>query len=177
MDPDQEAVLSGSSLSFISSACFGHITLPTCFICLWRGSELGGRRLAPSRPGVTPAATHSSHLKKKYTFEPQHGKTNKMICAPSEDSDQSGHSLCAQRKGKDPRFLHADNEDADQTGWMPRLIRVFARRTSFVCFCCVMAYFSFVFTRTEIINRDYKFHSRADFQNNVYCNDYTKHSD
>ena len=24
-------------------------------------------------------------------FEPQHGKTNKMTCAPSEDSDQAGH--------------------------------------------------------------------------------------
>ena len=26
-------------------------------------------------------------------------------------------------------FLHADSKDFDQTGWMPRLIRVFARRT------------------------------------------------
>ena len=26
------------------------------------------------------------------TFEPPHDKTNKMICAPSEDSDQPGHS-------------------------------------------------------------------------------------
>ena len=25
------------------------------------------------------------------TFEPQHDKTNKMTCAPSEDSDQPGH--------------------------------------------------------------------------------------
>ena len=25
-------------------------------------------------------------------FEPQHDKTNKMTCAPSEDSDQPGHS-------------------------------------------------------------------------------------
>ena len=25
------------------------------------------------------------------TYEPQHYKTNKMTCAPSEDSDQSGH--------------------------------------------------------------------------------------
>ena len=30
---------------------------------------------------------------------------------------------------KDPSFLHADSEDSDQTGWMPRLIRVFAGRT------------------------------------------------
>ena len=25
------------------------------------------------------------------TYEPQHYKTNKMTCAPSEDSDQPGH--------------------------------------------------------------------------------------
>ena len=27
---------------------------------------------------------------------------------------------------KDPSFLHADSKDSDQTGWMPRLIWVFA---------------------------------------------------
>ena len=27
----------------------------------------------------------------KFTFDPQHDKTNKMICAPSDDSDQPGH--------------------------------------------------------------------------------------
>ena len=26
-------------------------------------------------------------------------------------------------------FLHADSKDSDQTGWIPRLIRVFAGRT------------------------------------------------
>ena len=43
-------------------------------------------------------------------IELHHDKTNKMACAPSEDSDQ------------DPSFLHADREDSDQTGRMPRLI-------------------------------------------------------
>ena len=37
--------------------------------------------------------------------------------------------LCAQWVAKDPRFLHADSEDSDQTGWMHRLIWVFAGRT------------------------------------------------
>ena len=41
----------------------------------------------------------------------------------------SESSLCAQWVAKDPSFLHADSEDSDQTGWMPRLIRVFAGRT------------------------------------------------
>ena len=54
--------------------------------------------------------------------EPPHDKTNKMICAPSEDSDQPGHlpslsesSLCAQWVSKDPRFLHADSEDSESS--------------------------------------------------------------
>ena len=57
-------------------------------------------------------------------------------CAPSKDrsawasaqSDQS--SLCTQLVAKDPSFLHADSEDSDQTGRMPRLIWVFAGRTT-----------------------------------------------
>ena len=49
----------------------------------------------------------------KELFEPAHDKTNKMACAPSEDSDQPGHppSLIA----KDPSFLHAECEDSNQT--------------------------------------------------------------
>ena len=39
-------------------------------------------------------------------------------------------SLCAQWVAKDPSCLHADSEDTDQTGWMPRLIWVFAGRTA-----------------------------------------------
>ena len=51
-------------------------------------------------------------------FEPAHDKTNKMACAPSEDSDQPGHLGIA----KDPRCCHEDSEDSDQTGRMPRPI-------------------------------------------------------
>ena len=68
--------------------------------------------------------------------EPQHDKPNKMICVPSEDSDQPGHQpslirvfTCAQWEAKDPRLLQEDSEDYDQTGQMPRLIQVFAGRT------------------------------------------------
>ena len=74
--------------------------------------------------------------------EPPRDKTNKMICAPSEDSDQPGHPpslikswLYAQWIAKDLSFFHANNEDSDQSGQMPRLIWVFARRTyHFGCF-------------------------------------------
>ena len=44
--------------------------------------------------------------------------------APSDES-----SLCAQKVANDPSFFHADSEDF-QTGRMPRMIWVFAGRTS-----------------------------------------------
>ena len=45
----------------------------------------------------------------------------------SAPTDQS--SLCIQWVAKDPWFLHADSKDFDQTGWISRLIWVFAGRT------------------------------------------------
>ena len=63
------------------------------------------------------------------TFGPQHDKSNKMKCAPSEDSDQPGHSPSLIRVfavshwvAKEPWFLHADSEDSDQTGWIPNVM-------------------------------------------------------
>ena len=38
-------------------------------------------------------------------------------------------SLCTKWVAKGPVLLQADSEDSDQTGWMPRLIWVFAGRT------------------------------------------------
>ena len=89
-------------------------------------------------------------------YEPPHDKTNKMTCAPSEDSDQPGHqpslislginpvwsesSLYDQNVAKDLSFLHADSENSDQTGRMLRLIWVFAGRTSFWWFCHAQAH-------------------------------------
>ena len=56
-------------------------------------------------------------------------------------SAQSDHSsLCAQWVAKDPSFLHADIEDSDHTGWMPKLIWVFAGHTSFCWFYHVAAH-------------------------------------
>ena len=66
------------------------------------------------------------------SFEPPHDKTNTMICAPSDDSDQPGQLPSLIRvfavgsMGKDPSFPHVDSEDSDQTGQMPRLILFFA---------------------------------------------------
>ena len=70
---------------------------------------------------------------KDLIFEPEHDKTNKMACAPSEDLDQprqppsliSAFAVVAN----DPKFLHADSEVSDQTRRIRRLIWVFGGRT------------------------------------------------
>ena len=69
--------------------------------------------------------TYMSHLMTKPT---------KWLCAQwrlrsALASAQSESSLCAQWVAKEPNFLHVDSEDSDQSGWMPRLIWVFAGRT------------------------------------------------
>ena len=60
-------------------------------------------------------------------------KTNKMTCAPSEDSDQPVHPPSLIRvfavRMKKACVHWAHTEDSDQTGRMPRLIWVFAGRT------------------------------------------------
>ena len=49
------------------------------------------------------------------------------IIEPSHDKTSLIRDFaCAQWVAKDPSFLHADSEDSDQTGWMTRLIWVFA---------------------------------------------------
>ena len=73
---------------------------------------------------------------KKTTFEPPHDKTDKMACAPSEDSDQPGHPpspirVFAVRMKKAWVLSYPLNASkvSYQTGRMPRLIWVFAGRT------------------------------------------------
>ena len=71
-----------------------------------------------------------------YIIELPHYKTNKIACAPSEDSDQPGHppslirvfAVCMKKYGI-LRSHWAHSEDSDQTGQMPRLIWVYAGRT------------------------------------------------
>ena len=61
--------------------------------------------------------------------ETQHDKTHKMTCAPSEDSDQTGHlprlispryALC--RLLRTQAFFMRTVKTLDQSGRMPRLI-------------------------------------------------------
>ena len=70
------------------------------------------------------------------TFEPPHNKTNKMTCAPSEDTDQPRHppslirSLLSAWGSIGSLATHwAHSEDSDQTARMPRQIWVFAGHT------------------------------------------------
>ena len=69
-------------------------------------------------------------------FEPHHDKTNKMACAPSEDSDQPGHPpsliigfAVRMEVAWTLSYTVSASKDSDQTGRMPRLIWVFAGRT------------------------------------------------
>ena len=83
-------------------------------------------------------------------YELQHDRTNKMACAPSEDSDQPGHPPSRIRvfpvrmkKAWALSYPLSASEDSDQTGRMPRLIRVFAGRTChFVGFVMRRLFFS-----------------------------------
>ena len=57
-------------------------------------------------------------------MERQHYKTNKMTCAPTEDS-----AFSVSMRTELP-IEHTTK--TYQTGWMPRLIRVFAGRTGYL---------------------------------------------
>ena len=70
------------------------------------------------------------------SFEPRHDKTNKMAVRPAKTQISLGIrpvwsecSLFAWRKLGSLATHWAHSEDSDQTGWMPRLISVFAGRT------------------------------------------------
>ena len=72
----------------------------------------------------------------KRQYEPQYDKTTKTTCASSEDTDQPRQPFSRIRLFavgmKKPRVLRyrysAQPIGSDQTGWMPRLIWVFAGR-------------------------------------------------
>ena len=89
---------------------------------------------------------HWIHFHVQWT-EPVHDKTNKMICAPSEDSDQSGHLPSLRYPSEeelDPYLLK--KQKTDQTGQMHRLIWVFAGHTDhFVGFVMLWLNYSYLF--------------------------------
>ena len=70
----------------------------------------------------------------KLWFEPRHDKTNKMTCAASEGSEQSGHSpslisLRCPQEVVGPWLSLEHTAKTDQTGRMLRLIWVFSGHT------------------------------------------------
>ena len=84
---------------------------------------------------MAPQILYRAKSRKVYLYqqhpsnEPQHDKTNKMMCAPSKDSDQPGHPLSAWKNHGTLATHWVHSEDSDQTGWTPRLIWAFAGRT------------------------------------------------
>ena len=78
-----------------------------------------------------------------------------MICAPSEDPDQTGHPSSLTKvfavrsvgSYKDPRFLHADSDDWDQTALAYLSIRWVNR--SFCWICHAAAHSSFTMARVQ----------------------------
>ena len=97
-------------------------------------------------PDRTKLAWKSSYLTKtikgsaachhKKLWEPPHDKTNKMACAPSEDSDQPGHPpslirvfAVRMKKAWVLSYPLGASKDSYQTGRMPSLIWVSAGRT------------------------------------------------
>ena len=85
---------------------------------------------------------HACNCKKNKLNEPQHDKTSKMTCVPGEDSDQTGQPClinlrCPHEETGSIATHWVHSEDSDQTGWMPRLIWVFAGRT---CHLLVLSY-------------------------------------
>ena len=83
-------------------------------------------------------AVQEKHILHLLPFKPKHDKTNKMTCAPSENSKsgwastQYDQSLRCPHKEPLCSWLSIErtaSEDSDQTGRMLRLIWVFAGRT------------------------------------------------
>ena len=79
-----------------------------------------------------------------YKAEPVHDKNNKMICVPSEDSDQPEHSpnlirvfTVRMKKHWDLSYPLGVSEVSDLSGLMPRLIWDFAGRN---CHLFVLSY-------------------------------------
>ena len=83
-----------------------------------------------------------SHLVQ--TYEPEHYKSNKMTCAPSEDSDQPGHlpSLIRVFAVCFMGSVGLRASSCRQGKLMPRLIRVFTGCTGhFVVLLCCSSFF------------------------------------
>ena len=82
------------------------------------------------------------HMTKSTKWSVHPAKTQISLGIP----DRSESWLCALWVAKNPMLLHADREDSDQTGWLPRLIRVFAGHTGHFVGFVVLQFKSYHFT-------------------------------
>ena len=120
-----------------------HRLICTLIVCIWHKQNFSWHG---SKVWLSYSQRYASSVCSIWitSNESPHDKTNKMACAPSEDSGQPGHppslirvfgcpgwsesSLSVWRKLGSLATHRADSEDSDQTGRMPRLIWVFAGR-------------------------------------------------
>ena len=97
----------------------------------WRGPKTSSSLVQTDQQGAAISNSSSSSFLIMKNESP-YDKTNKMTCAPSEDSDQPGHppsliSLLSPSRNIGPLTIYwVHREHCVQTGWMPRLICVFA---------------------------------------------------
>ena len=127
---DIPAIYNIIGVTFHTGLFFMHLY----FIKLWRASSVTYSKL--ERVLIRNwynQISYASYDINRERNKPQHDKTNKMTCAPSEDSDQPGHSPSLIRvfawrsMGSQECFCGQRRLWSD---WqMPRLIGVFARRT------------------------------------------------
>ena len=97
---------------------------------------------------------HQCVTSKCIITEPHHYKTNKMSVRPAKAQISLGirpvwseSSLSAQRKLGSLATHWTHSEDSDQTGRMPRLIRVFAgRTTTLLVLSCRGSYYSSIWS-------------------------------
>ena len=127
--------------------------------CLAQGHNTAAVGLEPrtSRSGVRHSTTEPPRSPCR-GYEPEHDKTNKMTCVPSEDSDQPVHPPGLIRVFAVPlnQTYFRRTSKTDQTEWMPRMIWVFAGRTyHFVDFVMLwLILFLFIIHRLKISLRD-----------------------
>ena len=78
-------------------------------------------------------------------------------------------SLCAQWVAKDPSFLHAESEYSDQTGWMPRLIWAFGRRTLILLVLSWLTYVNQIHVINNCATYFYDFHKPEQHCVQIIC--------
>ena len=133
-----------------TSTCYSRNFKHLANLCSWAG-QFESNLVANSEDRFSRDAAYlqgwkNPKVESGWKYEPAHDKTNKMTCSPSKDLDQPEYppslirvfavhmkkSVLSLLMSAQRRLWSewTDTVKTDQTGWMPRLIWVFAGRTS-----------------------------------------------